>query len=116
MRVKYTHFVQIRVDVPEEAVSLLIPTGQDPARAALEAMAIEAYREHRLTGHQLRQLLGMRSRYELDGFLKQHQVWLEYSVEDYEREREVGERLWRKRQTELVERLKGSGVSDDRSR
>ena len=95
--------MQITVDIPDELVSPLLPAGQNPARAALEAIAIEAYRQHRLTGYQLRQLLGIRSRYELDGFLKQHQVWLEYSMEDFEREREVGERLWQKRQTELAE-------------
>ena len=95
--------MQIVVDIADEFVQALFPAGQDPARAALEAIAIEAYREHRLTGYQLRQLLGIPSRYEMDGFLKQHQVWLEYSIEDFEREREVGERLWQKRQAELAE-------------
>lgn len=56
---------------------------QDPARAALEALALEAYRERRLTGYQLRMLLGIPSRYELDGFLKQHRVE-KYTVEDFE--------------------------------
>ena len=45
-------------------------------------MGIEAYREHRITGYQRQKLLGIESRYELDGLLKQHQVWLENSVED----------------------------------
>jgi len=92
--------VQITLEVPDEFASPLLPAGQDPARAALEAMALEAYREHRLTGYQLRQLLGISSRYELDGFLKQHQVWLEYSLEDFERERAISEQLWQKRQAE----------------
>src|SRR5438105_8284792 len=95
--------MQIVVDIADEFVQALFPAGQDPARAALEAIAIEGYRAHRLTGYQLRQLLGIPSRYEMDGFLKQHQVWLEYSIEDFEREREVGERLWQKRQAELAE-------------
>ena len=99
----YSRLMQITLEVPDEFAPPLVPRGQDPARAALEAMAIEAYREHRLTGYQLRQLLGIRSRYEMDGFLKLHQVWLEYSMEDFEREREVGERLWQKRQAELAE-------------
>ena len=66
-------------------------------------MGIEAYREHRITGYQRQKLLGIESRYELDGLLKQHQVWLENSVEDFEGERELGERLWQKRQAELAE-------------
>jgi hypothetical protein len=81
----------------------LVPAGQDPARAALEALGVEAYREHRITGYQLQKLLGIQSRYELDGFLKQHQVWLEYSAEDFERELEEGKRLWQQRQSELAE-------------
>jgi len=92
--------MQITLEVPDEFASPLLPAGQDPARAALEAMALEAYREHRLTSYQLRQLLGIPSRYELDGFLKEHQVWLEYSMEDFERERVRSEELWQKRQAE----------------
>jgi hypothetical protein len=95
--------MQITVEIPDELASRLVPAGQDPSRGALEAIGIEAYRQHRITGYQLRQLLGIESRYELDGLLKQHQVWLEYSSEDFERERELGERLWQKRQAELAE-------------
>ena len=95
--------MQITVEIPDELASPLVPAGQDPSRAALEAIGIEAYREHRITGYQLQKLLGIESRYELDGLLKQHQIWLEYSIEDFERERELGERLWQKRQAELAE-------------
>jgi hypothetical protein len=47
------------------------------------------------------QLLGL-SRYELDGFLKAHGVFLEYSKEDLEREAILGERLLRKREVETA--------------
>src|SRR6266446_6769379 len=94
--------MQITVEIPDELASGLVPAGQDPSRGALEAIGIEAYRQHRITAYQLRKLLGIESRYELDGLLKQHQVWLEYSTE-FERERELGERLWQKRQAELAE-------------
>lgn len=63
----------------------LAHAGQDPARAALEAIGIEAYRAHRLTGHQLRMLLGIPSRYELDGFLKAHRVE-KYTSDDFEQD------------------------------
>lgn len=95
--------MQITVEIPDELALPLLPAGQDPSRAALEALGVEAYREHRITGYQLQKLLGIQSRYKLDGFLKQHQVWLEYSAEDFERERDVGERLWQQRQSELAE-------------
>ena len=86
--------------LPDELARQLIPVGSDPARIAVEDMAVEAYRAGRLTEHQLATLLGM-DRYELDGFLKKREVWLDYTEDDLRREVEVGERLWKKRQDEL---------------
>jgi hypothetical protein len=37
--------------------------------------------------------LGFASRYELDGFLKQHEVWLDYTWQDLEQDRETHRRL-----------------------
>ena len=86
------------LDVPDEFVPLLVGEKQDRSRAALEALAIDAYRMDRITGFQLRTLLNIPTSYELDGFLKHHAVPLEYSIEDFERDRETSARLWRKRQ------------------
>jgi hypothetical protein len=47
-------------------------------------------------------LLGIPSRYELDGFLKHHGVPLEYGFEDFEREGPTSTRLWEKRQEEIA--------------
>ncbi len=75
--------MQITLEIPDELAATLAPPGQDPARAALEALALEAYRQRRLTGYQLRMLLGIPSRYEFDGFLKEHHVE-KYTAEDFE--------------------------------
>jgi len=91
--------VRIWLDLPD-AVAQLAEEGRDLSRTALEALAIDAYRTNRITAHQLCQLLEIPSRYELDGFLKQHGVPLEYSIEDFEREGETSARLWEKRQAE----------------
>jgi len=93
--------MQITLELPDDIARLIIPAGCDPSRAALEDMAVEAYRAHRLTEHQLATLLGM-DRYQLDGFLKQREVWLDYTIEDLRQELETGERLWKKRQEELA--------------
>ena len=93
--------MQITVELPDEMARQMIPAGHNPARTALEDMAVEAYRAHRLTEHQLANLLGM-GRYELDGFLKGREVWLEPTMADLQQEVEVGERLWKKRQQELA--------------
>jgi hypothetical protein len=37
--------------------------------------------------------LGFASRYELDGFLKKHEVWLDYTWRDVEQDRETHRRL-----------------------
>jgi predicted HTH domain antitoxin len=96
----YTGIVKISLDLPDELVQQLAENGQDLSTAALEALAIDAYRMNRITGHQLRNLLNIPSRYELDGFLKQHGVPLEYTIEDFEHEADTSARLWQKRQDE----------------
>jgi hypothetical protein len=77
--------MQVTLDIPDYLALALSASGQDPARAALEAIALEAYRQRRLSGYQLRTLLGIGSRYELDGFLKEHQVY-DYTLEDFEKD------------------------------
>lgn len=84
--------MQFTVELPDDLAERLIPMGSDPARTALEDMAVEAFRAHRLTEHELATLLGL-SRYELDGFLKQREVWLEYTMEDLQRDIETHRRL-----------------------
>jgi hypothetical protein len=66
---------------------------QDLSRVAFEAIALKAYRERKISTSQLRRLLGFESRYELDGFLKQHEVWLEYTWQDLEQDRETHPQL-----------------------
>jgi predicted HTH domain antitoxin len=84
--------MQFTVELPDDLAQRIIPAGHDPARTALEDMAVEAYRAHRLTDYQLATLLGM-DRYELDGFLKQREVWLEYATQDIDRDLEVHRQL-----------------------
>jgi len=74
--------IQITLEVPDDLAPPLLLPGRNPARVALEAIALEAYREHRLTGYQLRSLLGIPSRYELDGFLREHRIE-KYACEDF---------------------------------
>ena len=93
--------VKIWLDLPDAAIKQLGEHGEDLSRAALEALAIDAYRMNRISGYQLCQLLDIPSRHDLDGFLKRHGVPLEYTIEDFEREVATSGRLRQKRQTEL---------------
>mgnify|MGYP000987483481 CR=1 FL=1 len=85
--------MRITLDLPEELSAALAASGSELDRAALEVIALEAYRERKLTTVQLRQILGFESRYELDAFLKQREVWLDYTWDDLERDRETHRRL-----------------------
>jgi hypothetical protein len=91
--------MQITIEIPDELAATITAGGQDVGRVALEAICLEAYREHRITGYQLRELLGISSRYEFDGFLKEHQIE-KYAAEDFERDLATLRELDETRKTE----------------
>jgi hypothetical protein len=79
--------MQISVEVPDELVASLTPSGQDPSRAVLEVVGLEAFRQRRISAYQLRRLLGVPSRWDLDAFLKERRVE-SYTAEDCEHDLE----------------------------
>ena len=91
--------MQIVLELPDE-IALQLAEGRDVSRAALEALVAEGCRAHRLTDYQAAELLGL-SGYELDGFFKEREVFLDFAPNDLERELETGDHLWDKRQAEL---------------
>jgi uncharacterized protein UPF0175 len=91
----------ITVQLPEDIAQRLETRWKDLPGAALESLALEAYRSEILTTAELRQLLGYETGYALDGFLKEHGVYLEYTPEELEREAENSRRLSRLQQEEL---------------
>jgi hypothetical protein len=58
----------------------------DLPRRALEAFALEELRAGRIDEVQLCQMLSL-ARIQVDGFLKSHGVFEEYTLEDFEEER-----------------------------
>lgn len=74
--------MQVHLDVPEDVARRFAADPGGITRAALEALAIEGVRSGKLTVHQARQMLGIPSRYEMDGFLKAHGVPLAITLED----------------------------------
>ena len=83
----------VTIHLPDELLKALAPSGGDLPRAALEALATEAYRERKISHSQLRRLLGFETHMEVDGFLKERGVELEYTAEDLDRDRETIRRL-----------------------
>lgn len=79
--------MNLTVHIPDEIAGRL-SAGSDLSHRALEALLADEYRHDRITKPELQQLLGIETSYELDGFLKAHDVWIEYTREDAERERQ----------------------------
>lgn len=74
--------MRITLDLPEDIAQGLESKWADLPRAALESLALEAYRTQALTGAQVRRLLGFATRLQLDAFLKAHAVF-EYTAADF---------------------------------
>ena len=94
--------MKVWLDAPDALAQQLTGEGGNLSRAAVEALAAEAYRAHRMTGVEVCQLLDIPSRNDLDAFLKRHGVSLEYTIEDFEREGQTSTRLRQQRQAELA--------------
>ena len=82
----------ITLHVPDALASAIVSPHGDPTRAALEAVGLKAYRQHRLKAFQLRELLEIESRFELDALLKEYEVF-DYTMEDFEQDLVNLERL-----------------------
>jgi hypothetical protein len=78
--------MNLTVEIPDDLAHQLSSTGIDLSRRALEAFALEEYKSGHLTEDALRRMLGFTTRYQLDGFLKSHDIWVDYSIEDFRRE------------------------------
>ena len=83
----------ITLTLPQDIVAHLTAHGENLSRSALEALALEAYREHKLSTGQLRRLLGYRTRMQVHAFLKDHGVFLHYSSDDLDHDRQAGDAL-----------------------
>jgi len=90
----------ITVEIPEGLLDHVVRAGQDPARAALEAIALEGYRSDRLSAADVRELLGFETLMEVDGFLKEHGVFLNYTMEDLEHDCAVARQVADRARTE----------------
>ena len=85
--------MRITVELPEDIAADLAAKGENLPRAALEALALEAYRTEKLSIAQLRRLLGYQTRIQVHAFLKQHGVYVRYTVVDLEHDRQAGDAL-----------------------
>jgi predicted HTH domain antitoxin len=65
--------MEVTLRIPDDVAERLKAGGADVSRRALEALALEGYREHALALCQVSEMLGL-SRVETEDFLGRHQV------------------------------------------
>jgi predicted HTH domain antitoxin len=100
----YPHIMQITLNIPEELAARIIPAGKDPAQAALELLAVEGYRTHRLAEGEVRRLLGYETPMEVHALLKEHDVYLHYSMDDFEQDIRTADAFHAERQARDLQR------------
>jgi hypothetical protein len=81
--------MQVQLEIPEDLARQLADDPTGVSRAALEAVALEGVRSGKLTLSQARRLLGIESRYEMDGFLKAHGVFIDLTLDDVRKDSET---------------------------
>lgn len=79
--------MNLTVEIPDDVARRLKEVGGDLSRRALEALVAGEYRQGHLTKPDLRRLLGFETSDQIDGFLRAHEVWIDHTLEDLERER-----------------------------
>ncbi|QMV19262.1 UPF0175 family protein [Granulicella sp. 5B5] len=81
--------MEVTLTIPEALAEQLTTAGKDPARAALEALLVEGYRTHMLSEGEIKRILGYGTRMQVHALLKEHDVPLNYTLEDLEQDRET---------------------------
>ena len=85
--------MDLTIHIPDELASRLAAEHGDLSRRVLEMLALEEFKSGHIDKPELRRLLGFETRGGLDGFLKEHGVYEEYTLEDLEQERRDMSRL-----------------------
>ena len=84
--------MDVTVQIPDDLAGRMGAAGDLPRRA-LEGLAAMEYKRGRLTKPDLRRLLGFETGSQIDEFLREHEVFEDYTLDDLEREREGLQRL-----------------------
>lgn len=83
----------VELQLPDDIAEKLTKKWTDLPRCALEALAVDAYRERVLTAHEVQRLLGLSSRWKTEELLKKAGADLGYTEEDLRRDAETLRRV-----------------------
>jgi len=79
--------MEITLTIPDDIATEMQNGGAAPlSRKLLETIALEGYKSGMLTEFQVQRMLGFVDRFEVHGFLKEHGAYLDYDIEDLERD------------------------------
>ncbi len=89
----YPSLMQVTLEIPDTYAAELTAAGKDPARVVLEAVMIEGYRTRRLSEGQIKRTLGYQTRMQVHDLMKEHNVPLNYGIEEFQQDIETIRRL-----------------------
>ncbi|MGA2145500.1 MAG: UPF0175 family protein [Bryobacteraceae bacterium] len=78
--------MNVAIEIPDDIGRALGAQAGGVSRAVLEAVAVEAYRSGTITPAQVQQMLGLRSRWETESFLRRAGAYHDYTMDDLERD------------------------------
>lgn len=87
--------MEITINLPEDVAGVFLANGENIERKVLEATALEGYRAGKLSHAQVGRMLDL-NRFEVDAFLKMHDLPLNYTIEDLESDRRTLDKLFSK--------------------
>ena len=96
--------MQVALELPEDIAAGLQAKWKDLPRHALEALALEGYRSGALTESQVRRMLGLQTRLEVNAFLRDRGVYYNYTRAEIDQEIRTNDRLLERQERELRSR------------
>lgn len=87
--------MQLMLDIPDSLGLQLAAEGKDPARLALEALAVEGYRTGKLSENDVRVMLGYGTPMQVHTLLAEHGTPLNYTVGSVEQDITLADELAR---------------------
>jgi hypothetical protein len=81
--------MQINLDLPQDIEQRLQTHLDSLSHCALEAIALEAYKARLITTAEVQQMLKLPSRLATDAFLKQHEAFIPYTLDEIQQDIEA---------------------------
>ncbi|HWE50708.1 MAG TPA: UPF0175 family protein [Bryobacteraceae bacterium] len=85
--------MEVSFTIPDDIACRMTAGESGLSRHALEALAAEEYRQGKIHKPDLRRLFGFETSYEIDGFLKAHNVYDDFTLEEINQQVAALERL-----------------------